>query len=383
MPERTGGSGSEVASPIFAFAGIDLVRSRDGRWFVLEVNDHPSGLLEADQRAGTTRGVDALAEALITRAGGGTICLLLPECFHIAGDSASASTVARRDTELFDDARIRRTIDEFNALLIRVNECGHRAVIADVAAVSLAGREVVLHKEHVSALYRRAYQFPLRNTDCAYVNDVRLRAICPDKRRTAAVLRGSPRVRMPETFHTVPDAVTCDRYAAERKKFIVKPNFGSASAHIQRLATRDLPAEIIGDELLWQEWIEPATVVSRGREYYYDVRVYVVDGQVVSRIVRRAAAPCDDTRLQDSALAWLTTTGPWFPLVVASGRGDEEVALPENVIGELDELCVDITAMLDAAARNLDYTAAAASIRPFSALSGVTGAVQRIELAPN
>lgn len=346
----------------FVFAGIDLVLGQDGEWVVLEANDHPSGLLEADRLSGGTAGLVALSSALADRARNGTICLLLPDCFYLQPPSYTWGEVQRIDAHLFDDQRIACTIDEFNALASYLRHNGVPTVIADSTVVMLSAGDVVIGERlRAGALYRRAYRFPLAETSCPCINDIRLRAICPDKGWTASILAGVVKLAGAYDPSSPPN---------KGKRFIVKPNYGSGSEGVRRVAVEDLPA---ATDDICQEWIEPAKMRANARDYYFDVRVFVIDGEPVSYLVRRAAAPCDGESWLDSPLSWLTTTGPRHSLAGACLTARQKDAL--------DRASVAAAAALDMAAQRLGFCEAIMMLRDFASLTGVTGTVQPIELA--
>jgi hypothetical protein len=353
-------------------AGVDAVYSPERGWVVLEVNDHPSGLAAADAGGCGAAGhgvVRSVALALARRAGEDCVGLLLPEAFRVG--MAGAQNVASADVA-WSDTRATNAIADFNALAQELRRLGTPVAITDVDRVRMDGADVVLDGEkRVGALYRRSSSFPPRQPRCACVNDLRVRAICPDKKRTATLLEaaGVP----------VPRAI---RGSADVTPWVIgKPNFGSASAGVVRIQAADpalAPLLRRRRRAVVQEWIEPATTRLRRRRHYFDVRVLVVDGKVVGHVARVAAAPFDEPVFAASPLAWLTTTGRPRPLRAARRSG--AVSLPQAQLDALDALCVRVVRTLDVAARGLEYAAALRSIPSFGTLAGIRGPLRPIEL---
>jgi hypothetical protein len=133
---------------------------------------------------------------------------------------------------------------------------------------------------------------------------------------------------------------------------------------------------------LLQEWIEPRRLATSRGAYYFDIRVYVVAGEVVAGFARRAAAPCDGP-LSSSPLAWLTTTGPRLPLRRRGGPSAIDcVELSEAEISDLFSLCRRVVACLENTAARANYVEEAASLPSFEALTGIEGKMQTVHVQP-
>src|SRR5262245_49366867 len=102
------------------FAGVDLVCDSGGRWQVLEVNDHPNGLFEADRlsrhphAAFAPNGGAMLAASLASR--GRRVALLLPECFQLDSPICAEPVDVCHAIEA-EEPRVGGTLDLFNELL--------------------------------------------------------------------------------------------------------------------------------------------------------------------------------------------------------------------------------------------------------------------------
>lgn len=275
-----------------------------------------------------------------------------------------------------DDLRTTSSIADFNALAAELRRLGKRVVITARDGLRMSGSDVMLTDgTRVGVLYRRTHEFPPREPRCACVNDLRARVLCLDKSRTAALLRTAGLA--------VPRKIT-SRASASSPWIIVKPNFGSGSAGVMRIRADDpsLLYHLRKRGPVVQEWIEPAMTRLRGRSHYFDVRVYVVDEQVVGRVARLAAAPHDESLFATSPLSWLTTTGRWRPLTAMPRKKASEVSLPRRHIAELDAVCQRAVRTLNRAARDLKYESTARWMRSLRTGLALHRSLDPIELAP-
>lgn len=391
----------------FIYAGLDLILDKNGRWFLIEANDHPIGLAEADRLALSigrhslfeAKGFHSLAQALVNKNRGGVICLLMPDCFRFASLSPFGKQVKLVEEVAFDDARIMHTVNEFNSLARAIHSLNAECRIVDLRAFVPRGRDLYLtNGDPVGVLYRRAYRFPPHQVSCPCFNDLRLRTVCPDKLKTDRILRQRlldwPAF-LPSTFPfeadqatraALQDLIATDRYV------IVKPNFGSASTGVSRFSVREVLDNLedlcqeqrnsYGD-VLCQKWIEPSVVRSKQKDYYFDVRVFVLDGQPVSGFARRASAPAHQPLWADSPLSWLTTTGPPIPLAVSNSPKpdiDNVAFLTVEQAESLKDLCVEATLALDKFAVELDYAQTFEDVQDFESLAGSVGQMQYLDL---
>jgi hypothetical protein len=381
---------------IFHFVGLDLILTRDGKWVLIEVNDHPVGLVEADrlsqQVKGTPvfsgNGVNALVNTLATHARGQAVCLLLPDCFRVQTKTHTTRAVSMNGGEVYDDNRIGWTLDSFNLFGELIRSLGTDCLISDVQGVHISGKDVIADPQvRIGTLFRRANSFPREEVQCFCVNDMRLRMLCADKLQAHAVL--SAAIANDHLVRTLPlrskEARELLETFSNEESVIFKPKWGSASIGVKRLlvseAKRWLSSEATGlRDHVWQKWIEPATVSNAGRSYYFDVRVYVVAGKPVAGFARRSAAPMSETHA-DNPLSWLTTTGMWLPLIKGHSRHSEScVRLTNQQTTELFHLSVSATRALDKAGTEINYREALRRLPNFSSLIGAKGKLKLINL---
>lgn len=388
---------SSYIPKIFHFAGLDFILDRRGNWVLLEINDHPIGLIEADKLTQQAKGrpifggtgLIALANMLANHAGDRAVCLLLPDCFRIRTKTHTAQTVFMNGGDIYDDKRIRLTLDSFNRLADQVRSMGVECLISDVGGLEIRNRSVIVGQHRaVGALFRRASSFPPKEVDCACINDLRLRTLCADKLKAHGILKNSVshnNLALTMPLLPVKDTLELLQNCQEDQFVITKPNWGSASMGVERLTARQLTEYLYStrrdaaENRIWQKWIEPTTISNAKGEYYFDVRVYVVAGKPVAGFARRSAAPMNRDE-SDTPLSWLTTTGPWLPLIYSDTRALESVDLSEEQIKELVEISTQATLALDKAAIETDYSKALAGMPSFSTLAGVQGRLQLIYL---
>ena len=172
--------------------------------------------------------------------------------------------------------------------------------------------------------------------------------------------------------------------ATTEKRSVVKPNLGFGSLGVSLMTAEDaryrtdvgtlcesVPSADI-DGLLghWiaQEWVRPSTVRMNGHPYYFDVRIFTVNGLAVAGCARRAAAPALGF-FEDTEISWLTTTGPALPLGVSNGQESGDV----GASGELLLGAAESRRLIDAAesaATDLERGAAAVGPADYRDLCG-------------
>lgn len=382
------------------FAGLDWILNSDGKWVLLEVNDHPIGLLEADEMYKklncnsffNTNSFTSLAEMLVRNASNQAICLLLPDFFRV--NTPTHTAIAAYPSRTYADTRIEWVLREFNMLAKQIRLLGSQCFISDIEGVELQKEQILLKNGiPVGTLFRRASKYPPEKPNCFCVNDLRLRLLCVDKLKTYNTLQGKMDVEnLVETDLLTKEETLIQnlfKFGIDKKDIIVKPKFGSASNGITKI-TSD---EILNNKyfhlldsnfpMIYQEWIEPATVRDSKDEYYYDIRIYTLLGNPVTGFARRSAAPKKGI-LSRSPLSWLTTTGPTLPLChTSSVASKDSVRLTTTQIEDLLELSSRVTVLLDKAADELNYSATYKMIPSFANIAGISEKVKIIMLEAN
>lgn len=383
---------------LLSFAGVDLIRESSGSWRVLEVNDHPIGLLRADALANALGsnafgggGIVQLANLLVRGAGAGAVCLLLPECFRLQSGCGVVEAVARAADNELDDARIESTLREFNAIACTVRTARQCFVCDELAFTHRHGRVFINGGSEVGSIYLRSSAFPHDATNCAIVNDIRSRLVCGDKLLSSQILsaclgENGP----PETLPFVARADILESlraWGARHQWVIVKPRWGSASMGVERLPLEEVCDHFesrIGEthNAVVQPWLAPDVLPSARGMFCYDVRIFVVDGKPAGGFARRAAAPNAGVAAQ-TKLAWLTTTGPQLPIRKHVPDGQtvsvESISLSQE---ELDKVCR--TACAAVSALDSAATKVAASeleqIPSFAELNGARDEIRTVWL---
>jgi len=396
-------SDRRTATKTFHYAGLDLVLTPEGFWVLVEVNDHPIGLIEADeisrphgdQAVFAGSGVDYLSRILVEEAGSLPVCMVLPDCFRVAMTSRVAHSVRLRHGQIYDDLRISGTLKEFNSISSAIRLLGGVAQITDITGLKLSKRQVYLFASgRAGALFRKASNFPEQEPLCFCMNDLRLRSLCANKFSSDAVLRKAlGEQELPSVFPpnmggggpSSPNSIDPGQFV------ILKPVWGSASMGIQRIQMGELQRalEVRSPQdcpLLCQRWVEPSSVHCDRGDYYYDVRVYVVGGEPVAGYARRSAAPHSGAEphsglVRNSPLSWLTTTGPRLPLLRRGGDGG--VHLSRDQIEALYSLSRRATSAMDDAASRVNYERAFMEIPNFTSLAGIKGNMSIIYLEDN
>jgi hypothetical protein len=364
-----------------ALLGIDLILTPEGHWVVLEANSHPQGLLAADELSRqcaqeSSLGANALAAVarqLVRAAGGGLIALLLPDWFVIQTDHHSSSSAISliNESDALQDLRVARVIAEFNALLVELRGIGARACIFDIHGLRPVRRGLKsLTDEPVALVFRRAGKFPGTAADTPCVNDLRVHLVCIDKLRffeTAAA--GGFSDSLPRTTAYVPALETLDLVQCSRTGYVItKPRFGCASEEVRRLSASAALVELAEGNSrashVCQEWIQPSAVRAGAEGYYYDIRAYTLNSRIIGGFARRAAAPYEGVAA-DSPLAWLTTTGPCWPVCFGDHSGAGPcVELTAAQRRSLEEVCRTVSDGIRRAAACMEQERAASEVPP-------------------
>ncbi|MDW9970419.1 hypothetical protein GOB98_10510 [Sinorhizobium meliloti] len=102
-----------------------------------------------------------------------------------------------------------------------------------------------------------------------------------------------------------------------------------------------------------QPWIEPGTVIIAGNERYYDVRLFVLDGEIIGAFARCSVAPRGGVGA-GTELEWLTTLGSISPIATGTdGCAEGHVALSNVEAALLHQLAWQVASRLDVAAAEL------------------------------
>lgn len=386
--------------PALVLAGVDLIRDTEGRWRVLEVNDHPTGLARSDSLCATNpssfdlfgSGVDILADTLYEFNSGQTVGLLLPECFQVSGPIRSGSAKLAPGEADFDP-RIESTIREFNVLARSIRRHVN-CTIGDVSTFEITGHGIVASDgDEISVLFRRASLVPPFPSDCVFVNDMRARRLCADKLRTFEVLKCLGEHGPPPTLLAA--ASTVHNENLKRWGFdhwvIRKPRWGAASRDVERSTLSEVLKRIdrgIGSEdMVIQPWVRPDTVCVKSTSYHFDLRLFVVDERVVGGFGRRAAASASANECGvESPLCWLTTLGPVLPLALATETALNSelnalgtIALSEQEATTAFTLATEAVRIMNIAADELDLSSLA-DIPSFRELNGVSGDIKAVRV---
>lgn len=306
--------------------GIDLLKAYDGQWWILEVNDVPSGLAQADDVCRTvplqsrlgTNIVDSLARLLLKVGDGLPTLLLRPP--------KSALEEPKNDKEL-----------DYLAIENALRRLGGECIIVspDCLRPDLGGP--LYSGLRYGAVYRRTHVRPDCSPTGKTINPVAALFACRDKFRTSEYLKDLLVPHVP-TWLTPPENVDC-------LWIMRKPRFGAGSRGIVRLKPSETSA---GDHDNWlsvfQPWIQPESASINGAQRYFDIRLYVLDGAIVGAVARCAVAPVGGVAA-NSELEWLTTLGSVSPIHVGpsvartSGItiGPDEATLLSNLARQVAE----------------------------------------------
>lgn len=393
-------AGLELSAPLLPYCGIDFVLAPDGRWRIIEVNDHPVALINAlslceEYRFAFFDGnpFGEIAKILMAHAQGKPIALLLPECFRIVQSRKRAKHIQLLPgQDSWDDTRISATLLDFNKLADALTRLGGESVICDVTQVTENGSDVTLQDGRViRALFRRASEFPRGNVDCFCVNPKEQRLLCGDKLEThrAMSVGGISGKNLIPTFPYAYEVESIDflKCAASKDQWvIVKPRYGGASIGVKRQRARqtleDILTEISERELpdladrIIQPWVPSALTKSEKGAHHFDIRLFLVDGAPVAGFARRSAAAVGSVA-SDTPLEWLTTTGKTLPLVLGRERPNVVRLFPHD-IEALKNISLCAVKSLSDAAREILQGNDVVSFPSFTQMANVSDAVEFI-----
>lgn len=371
--------------------GVDLLRAASG-WKVLEANDCPVGVSEADRlsrsvsspllRGDATRRV---AEVLGRLAGGGVVGVVVPRGVPVppsgggnlepaAGGRASPDELAANDV-----SALRRALGDLGveSEILRSDE----GALLDEERASRA-----------RAMYLNLVPGGTSNTPSGVpmLNRAEVRRICGDKlvfaRCMAQLLDDGDVPRTVGEDAGEHDLAWLEEMARDSGRVVVvKPRFGfgsrgvvleRAETTLERLVDRsgaEPPSWPSG--WLVQPWLEPGTCCVEGREYYFDLRIIVVNGVASAGFGRRAAAPVHGIRPVSNPLRWLTTLGPRVSVRVAGEAGPSALALSRDEGRAVVDLAERVAAGVEMTARSGRHEAAGPDPRSGS-LPGPSGSAR-------
>ncbi|MCZ4280553.1 hypothetical protein O4H49_07175 [Kiloniella laminariae] len=379
---------------LLLYAGLDFILDQDGHWHFIEINDHPVALNRADILAKQChyplfpgQGLSRLAQELVCQSTGNTIALLLPDCFRITGRAEKFDFI----DPLQNEGPARLTMAEFHEIAAHIREKGHPCDIVDITQIfPQAGRYYLRDGKELGLLYRRAYAFPKTQPLIPCVNDLRLRAICTDKRLIASLLQEkAPDIGCIPTYsHRDENALYrfLDEMAMANSYVIRKPRDGAGSRGVERLLARDLLQDIsveTDSQVIYQPWIRPCTYKKGGHEYHVDFRLYMVAGEAVGGFARQAAAP-NAHLTAESPLSWMTTNGPALPLSQKELTDKKEASFSLSAV-QLETLCdraSTIVKIIEEYAAKLEYRKTCQKIPGFENQVALDGQMRTIELRP-
>jgi glutathione synthase/RimK-type ligase-like ATP-grasp enzyme len=356
------------------YAGVDLLFTSDREWVVIEVNDHPIGITRSHaintsiERVGPFSGDPTVEIANLMKSVGGRAIMLLPEYYRITTSVGKGrKRIENIDPTKFDDSRIQMTIEDFNGICATAINQGVEITIADITQIkTLKGEVRDVGGITADTLFRRHSTFPAGCISAFCINDVRQRKICGDKLLTYDALNAAGVPTIPtHPWHANGELLQfLEAASAANEEVILKPRHGSASQSVRRLpaaqALEELNSSIPREISICQPWIQSATVEFAPWKYYFDVRIYVVDGKAVTGFARRGAAP-NTGPTRSSPLSWLTTTGPTIPIAYADETGgnriDRAVCFSHDEIDELLSIAEAAVRALDNFALGQDHCA--------------------------
>ncbi len=384
-----------LSSHLLLYGGLDFILDREGLWHFVEANDHPVSLSLADNLANsqigsifTGQAVSTLAKELVDLSDGKPVVLLLPDCFSI-DTHHNKSQMVRFRSPVDDHGRSHCTVTDFNELAEAVRALDRACFIVDKDRICVNGNKLLFRDNlEIGVLYRRSYRFPQQTTDTPCVNDLRLRSICMDKLATAKLIdQYVPEANCIPTY-SLEDADALHNFlkiaVKDQTYVITKPRTGSGSRDIQRIQPSTLPTLIdkknYRPDLVYQPWIPPIKVDKNGFSYCADVRVFLVSGKPVAGFARQAAAPIEGVA-SDSALAWLTTTGPQLPLCYVGDRQESPaLCLTEQQSDALFSMSKKIISVLERRAAETNYQTVCSELADFSTQLGIDGAFFPVSL---
>lgn len=355
-----------------SYIGLDFILTPEGRTIFIEANDHPVGLFLCPQESSTgrqrlTRSLQSFAESICQVAEGGLVCFVVPDCFLIKELDRQQSCI--KLPSMLSPGYV-ACLKEFNEIVRLLRQSGAECIVTNAKDLEIRDNDCYFRNERIAVLFRRANYFPPAQLNCFCVNDIRARALCLDKRRTLDLLK--PYI----TSQWLPPKIS------EETKFVIKkPRYGFASQFIERkslMEARDAGWFSLNGDWLLQEWVEPSRSLHGTWEYYFDLRVFLLDGEVVSIVARHSSYPINSQVIYDTH--WLTTTGRRVLVFPDEPSLRPEIPISEEAILEIKRSAEGITRILNSIIEELTITNEIKSIPSLGSIWGATKEIEIIEL---
>lgn len=347
------------------YIGLDFILKKDGVPVLLEINDHPTNSTLEGFNSNASYIVELIKLACDNKTNK-LICFLLPDCFSIKPEKQIAKFI---DISSHLDTSMLSTVIEFNQLGEILNSIGIDHYICDISAIEIQDKFCVVNGKRIDVLYRRSNYFPPIKTKTICINDIRARGLCLDKKRCVDILK------------TMIDPSNLPKEVDGNTKYVIrKPRFGSASRNIERKGI--IEADKLGwlnasDEWIVQEWIEPQYLHIQDKQYYFDLRVFVINGIAKSIFIRSSAFP-----LSFEGNSWLTTTGKIIS-VYPQSNFDKNFELSETFYTSLPEiisLSEKIVKLINTYIENLDTSSEIENIPSLEEIWNFSGKLKTIYL---
>ncbi|HDL7423651.1 TPA: hypothetical protein PXN54_002376 [Yersinia enterocolitica] len=310
--------------------GFDFIKDINGTFWLVEVNDTPSYLLDSKKIMDGLNSqtlvypyeyaVDKIASVLAGTKNDGVAVILRPQNHHADEDEDEDEDEFHCDSDY---------------IIKKVKSLGRECIVASPGDLDPFDGLMLHDGRKIASVYRRTH---LR-ADCApslsTINPAVSGYICKDKFITHNLFSDAIFIKPIKTSLTP----VFDELYLKTEYLIRKPRFGSASNNVFRFARDQIEGSPPDDGNVWQPWIEPDIVYMNGKGYYYDIRVISFDGELVGAYARCAVAPVGGIA-KNTTLEWLTTTGRKLPICLnyhpdsnsIIGLTEEELLLIKNSI---------------------------------------------------
>ena len=336
---------------VMSLYGIDLVVGEDDQVYILDINAKPVGMMSCDSLKCTgalceQNAIEHVSRALVHRAQAKAVCLVLSDRYSFVGNNSHANQIyCVHDPKGHQYILSSNIIADFNAIADTINELGGKCYIATSDALSWSDNKLLLNSTiPVGATLSRSYKRDFGQFD---FNSYSASTLCRDKVNLAYYLsRYCKDALFPRSYEA---NKFYRRTSTLNGYYVLKPRNGSGSIGVRRIrhsdiviAVRDVPAK----EYLVQEWV-PSRPAAVGKwRYRYDIRVFIVDGNLASACARIAPTPINGI-CADSELEWLTTLGTSYPLTINSSNNTASVSLPESIAKQITDICQSSISALD------------------------------------
>lgn len=273
------------------YVGVDILIDRNRqRPVFLEINDHPTGFFGATDLSLHPNISDEFLK-LIPNIEDNFVCFLLPDFFEI-NNVSHATKNFEIPTNCGDS--IVTLLEEFKvqAGVLKRNKIDF--IFCDIKGISIKNNKCICEGKIVKTLIRRANYFPNEYCDVYSINDIRARHLCLDKKATFDILKSIGGNFLPGLPYLDLQAI------------IKKPRYGSSSRDIEKLVYYQKAFECLDtdNDFIFQEWIEPELFEIDNNKYYFDLRLFLLNGKVKQIKIRTSCF-----QVGQSKYDWLTTTG--------------------------------------------------------------------------